>query len=190
MAKNGWFLTEQRYRDKAVRERSPHVRAYYNHKADEAHAKGVVQDSEYGIAMYNRRSSQGASSKKNYGVKRVSSVSVRKYNASFALGSAPYFFRLVFAFVLLFNIMLVVFKPEQDFQFTFAQFLSLLQNVPVVDIGWITELQTFNLVLPSWLSWVQSILNVILFAVQFIAYVLTGFYQLLKYLWYFIRVVF
>lgn len=124
------------------------------------------------------------------GVKRGGSVSARKYNASLALGTAPYFFRLVFAFVLLFDVLLVVFKPEQDSSFTFAQFLSLLQNAPVVDVGWISELQTFNLVLPSWLSWVQSILNVILFAAQFIAYVLTGFYQLLKYLWYFIRVVF
>lgn len=189
MAKNGWFLTEQRYRARAARESSPHVRAYYNHKADEAHSKGLVQDSEYGIAMYNRRSSQRASSGKNFGSKR-SSFSVRKYNASLALGIAPYFFRLVFAFLLLFNVMLVVFKPEQDSPFTFAQFLSLLQNAPVVDVSWITELQTYNLDLPSWLSWVQSILNVILFAVQFLAYVLTGFYQLLKYLWYFIRVVF
>lgn len=189
MAKNGWFLTEHRYRARAARERSSHVRAYYNHKADEAHAKGLVQDSEYGIAMYNRRSSQRASSKKNFGSK-LSSLSVRKYNASLALDTAPYFFRLVFAFVLLFNIMLFVFKPEQDSSFTFAQFLSLLQNAPVVDVSWITELQTFNLVLPSWLSWVQSILDLILFATQFIAYLLTGFYQLLKYLWYFIRVVF
>lgn len=189
MAKNGWFLTERRYRDKAARENSPHVRAYYNHKADAAHAKGVVQDSEYGQAMYNRRLFRGASSKKNFGSKR-SSFSVRKYNASLSLETAPYFFRLVFAFVLLFNVMLVVFKPEQDSSFTFAQFLSLLQNAPVVDVGWITELRTFNLVLPSWLSWVQSILDLILFAVQFVAYVLTGFYQLLKYLWYFIRVVF
>ena len=189
MAKNGWFLTEQRYRDKAVRESSPHVRAYYNHKADVAHSKGVVQDAEYGLAMYKRRSFLGASSKKNFGSNR-SSLSVRKYNASLSLGTAPYFFRLVFAFVLLFNIMLVIFKQEQDSSFTFAQFLSLLQNAPVVDVGWITELQTFNLDLPSWLSWLQSILNVILFATQFIAYLLTGFYQLLKYLWYFIRVVF
>lgn len=189
MAKNGWFLTEQRYRDKASRENSPHVRAYFNHKADAAHAKGVVQDAEYGVAMYNRRSFQRASSKKISGSKS-SSFSVRKYNASLALGTAPYFFRLAFAFVLLFNVMLVVFKPEQDSSFTFAQFLSLLQNAPVVDVGWITELRTFNLVLPSWLSWVQSILDVILFVTQFIAYILTGLYQLLKYLWYFIRVVF
>ena len=127
---------------------------------------------------------------KNYTSKTGPSVSVRKYNTSLALGTAPYFFRLVFAFVLLLNILLFVFKPEQESPFTFAQFLSLLKNAPVVDVGWITELQTFNLTLPSWLSWVQSILNVILFAVQFIAYVLTGFYQLLKYLWYFLRVVF
>ena len=127
---------------------------------------------------------------KNNGAKPGSAVSVRKYNTSLALGTAPYFLRLVFAFVLLLNVLLFVFKPEQESPFTFAQFLSLLKNAPVVDISWITELQTFNLTLPSWLSWVQSILNVILFATQFIAYVLTGFYQLLKYLWYFLRVVF
>lgn len=127
---------------------------------------------------------------KNYSANRGNSVSARKYNTSLALGTAPYFFRLVFAFVLLFNVLLFVFKPEQDSSFTFAQFLSLLNNAPVVDVSWITELQTFTLDLPSWLSWVQSILNVILFATQFIAYILTGFYQLLKYLWYFIRVVF
>lgn len=127
---------------------------------------------------------------KNYNAKPGTSVSVRKHNTSLALGTAPYFFRLVFAFVLLLNILLFVFKPEQESPFTFAQFLSLLKNAPVVDISWITELQTFNLTLPSWLSWVQSILNIILFAVQFVAYVLTGFYQLLKYLWYFLRVVF
>lgn len=127
---------------------------------------------------------------KNFSAEPGTSVSVRKYNPSLALGTAPYFFRLVFAFVLLLNVLLFVFKPEQESSFTFAQFLSLLKNAPVVDVGWITELQTFNLTLPSWLSWVQSILNVILFAVQFIAYVLTGFYQLLKYLWYFLRVVF
>lgn len=127
---------------------------------------------------------------KNYGAKSESSVSVRKYNTSLALGTAPYFLRLVFVFVLLLNVLLLVFKPEQDSSFTFAEFLSLLKNAPVVDVNWITELQTFNLTLPSWLSWVQSILNVILFSAQFIAYVLTGFYQLLKYLWYFLRVVF
>ena len=127
---------------------------------------------------------------KNNGAKPGSAVTVRKYNTSLALGTAPYFLRLVFAFVLLLNVLLFVFKPEQESPFTFAQFLSLLKNAPVVDISWITELQTFNLTLPSWLSWVQSILNVILFATQFIAYVLTGFYQLLKYLWYFLRVVF
>ena len=127
---------------------------------------------------------------KNNTAKPGTSVSVRKYNTSLALGTAPYFLRLVFAFVLLLNILLFVFKPEQESPFTFAQFLSLLKNAPVVDISWITELQTFNLTLPSWLSWVQSILNVILFAVQFVAYILTGFYQLLKYLWYFLRVVF
>ena len=127
---------------------------------------------------------------KNYSANQRTSVSVRKYNASLALGTAPYFFRLVFAFVLLLNVLFVVFKPEQDSSFTFAQLLSLLKNAPFVDVSWITELQTFNLTLPSWLSWVQSILNVILFATQFIAYVLTGFYQLLKYLWYFLRVVF
>lgn len=127
---------------------------------------------------------------KYYGAKSESSVSVRKYNTSLALGTAPYFFRLVFAFVLLLNVLLVVFKPEHDSSFTFAEFLSLLKNAPVVDVKWITELQTFNLTLPSWLSWLQSILNVILFSAQFIAYVLTGFYQLLKYLWYFLRVVF
>lgn len=127
---------------------------------------------------------------KNYGAKPGISVSARKYNTSLALGTAPYFFRLVFAFVLLLNVLLFVFKPEQESSFTFAQFLSLLNNAPVVDVNWITELQTFTLDLPSWLSWVQSILNVILFATQFIAYVLTGFYQLLKYLWYFLRVVF
>ena len=126
---------------------------------------------------------------KNYDAKPGTSVSVRKYNTSLALGTAPYFFRLVFAFVLLLNVLLFLFKPEQD-SFTFAQFLSLLKNAPVVDVSWITELQTFTLDLPSWLSWVQSILNVILFATQFIAYILTGFYQLLKYLWYFLRVVF
>lgn len=127
---------------------------------------------------------------KNYSANRGNIVSARKHNTSLALGTAPYFFRLVFAFVLLFNVLLFVFKPEQDSSFTFAQFLSLLNNAPVVDVSWITELQTFTLDLPSWLSWVQSILNVILFATQFIAYILTGFYQLLKYLWYFIRVVF
>lgn len=127
---------------------------------------------------------------KNYDAKPGTSVSVRKYNTSLALGTAPYFFRLVFAFVLLLNVLLFVFKPDQESSFTFAQFLSLLKNAPAVDTGWITELQTFNLALPSWLSWVQSILNVILFVTQFIAYVLTGFYQLLKYLWYFLRVVF
>lgn len=126
----------------------------------------------------------------NYSANRGNSVSARKHNTSLALGTAPYFFRLVFAFVLLLNVLLFVFKPEQDTRFTFAQFLSLLNNAPVVDVSWITELRTFNLTLPSWLSWVQSILNVILFATQFIVYVLTGFYQLLKYLWYFLRVVF
>ena len=127
---------------------------------------------------------------KKFSAKPDSNVSVRKHSTSLALGTSPYFIRLVFAFVLLSNILLFVFKPEQESPFTFAQFLSLLKNAPVVDISWITELQTFNLTLPSWLSWVQSILNVILLAAQFIAYVLTGFYQLLTYLWYFLRVVF
>ena len=36
---------------------------------------------------------------KNFSAKQGTNLSFRKYNTSLALGTAPYFFRLVFAFV-------------------------------------------------------------------------------------------
>ena len=75
-------------------------------------------------------------------------------------------------------------------QRTFFSFLEMLSNVPVVEFGFNTNLLNFAVDFPSWLTWAEVILEVLVRFIGLLAFFVQGLVNSLLYVYYFLRWVF
>lgn len=73
--------------------------------------------------------------------------------------------------------------------FSFESLLSFLQGVPSVNFDWLV-IDEVNFDLPSWLDWLDNIVNFFASLVEFFGFILAGLWQALTFLLYFLRYLF
>lgn len=159
-------------------------------KQRKRHGQQLVNNAIQGqIKWYRRNQLRAEREAEKLAFERSRKLALFKSNARFFLDNSVSVLRILLLTLLCLNILRMVFQPESNY-FTFANFLNMLQNVPVISLDWITKMSNFSINFPSWLGWLSPFVGLIVTAGQLLMYLCTGFLQCLAYIWYFFDYIF